>query len=358
MSACRQCLIAAFARAGVVEALESRGISVSSAGSLFELGPLAARELLTERGTPVETPELDLPEEMWTICRHCDDFPPEFTKFERTSDIPHVIFGVGRRERLTELADRPSVAIVGARRATAYGREVAWQLSGELAKNGVTVISGMALGIDGAAHRGAMNSKGSTIAVLAGSPDAPYPRSHRLLHEQIRASGCVISESPPGAQVRRWGFVARNRLIAALADLTVFVEGRENSGARHTVEFATELDLPVGAVPGPVTSPMSSGPNALLAEGAGVELIRSAEDALGVLGAQWSDRQLELPALDLAPEEARVFEALLSGARTPRELARSLDDLPPREIAQILGTLELAGHIVRTSSGGYERHFG
>lgn len=358
MSACDKCLIASFARAGVVEALESRGVSVSAAASLLGLEPLEAKELLSARGTPVASCEPELPDSVWSLCRHNADFPEGFTAFERRSDVPHVIYGCGSRDDLLALTARPAVAIVGARRATAYGREVAWQLSQGLAAAGVTIVSGMALGIDGAAHRGALNAKGPTVAVLAGPADEPYPRSHRLLYEQICDAGCAISESPPGSQARRWSFVARNRLIAALSDLTIFVEGQEGSGARHTVDFATDLGIPVGAVPGPVTSPLSTGPNALLAEGAGVELIRSAEDVVEILGGGWSERATQLPGADLPPDQARVHDAVLAGARSANELARELEGLSAQAIARILGDLELSGHVVRTSSGRYERKLG
>lgn len=357
MSACEECLAASSARAGVVEALESRGFAVSAAGAMLGLGPFQAAERLGAQGTPVSSPEAELPAGTWTLCGHCSEFPVGLTRFERASDIPHVIYGVGSMEQLLALQRQAAVAIVGARRATAYGREVAWQLAADLAAGGTTVISGMALGIDGAAHRGALSRRGSTIAVLAGGPDRAYPRSHRLLHEQICDSGCVISESPPGTQARRWAFVARNRLIAALSNLTVFVEGQESSGARHTVDFATDLGVAVGAVPGPVTNPMSSGPNALLAEGVGVEVIRSADDVRNLLGIALAPQQ-PLAGLELAGDQQRVFDALGSGARTPDQLARELPDLDSRGIARMLGALELAGHVERTRAGDYQRKLG
>ncbi len=294
------------------------------------------------------------PEGLWTICQHDADFPARLTQFENAADVPHVLHGLGRRSLISDLGQRPAVAVVGARRAMAYGREVAYQLARDAAAAGITVVSGMALGIDGAAHRGALQGGGRTIAVLAGGVERPYPRSHRLLHEQILDSGTVVSESPCGVEARRWSFVSRNRIIAGLADITVFVEGSENSGARHTVGFAEELDTLVGVVPGPVTSPMSAGPNALLGE-VGILPIRSIDDvtaALGVCGP--CQEQLGQHAASGEHEE-ELLAQLAAGARDARSLAEALPQIEPREIMRLLGALELRGVLQRTASGQYEQ---
>ncbi|MBJ7348008.1 MAG: DNA-protecting protein DprA, partial [Thermoleophilaceae bacterium] len=186
-----------------------------------------------------------------SVCRHDALYP---LGLHDLCDAPQVIHICGDVNRLKQLTKQPTVAVVGARRATAQGREVAYRLGRETAAAGVTVVSGMAFGVDAAAHRGALAADGQTIAVLAGAPSRAYPSSNAALHREIIADGLVISEFPPGAKVARWSFPARNRLIAALAQLTVIVEGRRGSGSIHTAEFAAELGRMVAAVPGSVVS--------------------------------------------------------------------------------------------------------
>ena len=172
------------------------------------------------------------------------------------------------------------MTIVGARRATSYGREVARELGRELAAAGMIVVSGLAFGIDGCAHRGALDA-GRTIAVLGCGPDVAYPASHRTLWRRICETGLVISEFPPGATPWRWTFPARNRIMAALAGMTVVVEAATRSGSLITTDLAADLGRDLGAVPGPVTSRASAGPNGLLASGAHV--IRDAQDVLDAM---------------------------------------------------------------------------
>ena len=197
--------------------------------------------------------------------------------------------------RAEALETEPAVAIVGARRGTAYGLEVARGFGGALTAAGVSVVSGLAIGVDSAAHVGALERPGAApVAVLAGGADVPYPASKRRLHAAVAARGCVVSELPPGFNAYRWCFVARNRLIAGLADLTVVVEATERSGSLTTADFAEQLGRPVGAVPGPVTSRFSSGTNLLLAAGAAV--VRDARDVLDhLLGPATSSRTRRRP---------------------------------------------------------------
>jgi DNA processing protein len=294
-------------------------------------------------------------EGLWTVCRHDPEYPERLRLFSQLSDVPAVIYGVGSKKLFDQLTDANGLAIVGARRASAYGREVAYSLGNEASAAGMIVVSGMALGVDGAAHRGALQGGGRTIAVLAGGPELPYPRSHRLLHEQIRTAGCVISENPPGAQAQRWAFVARNRVIAGLAAMTIFVEGSEDSGAMHTVRFAEELGAEIGSVPGPITGPLSTGPNKLLST-EGVVVIRGIDDVLGPLATGFNSPQLPGFATDQVDEfGGTILELIAAGDRTPRELAQSLPACTPREISRALGQLELLGLIERESSGQYVR---
>lgn len=316
----------------------------------------------------VEEISVHLPREtsLWSICHHSGDFPKRLAVLD---EAPLVVYGLGRRDLVVALSsedEERGVAVVGARRASGYGREVAYRMAGDLAAAGVAVISGMALGIDGAAHRGALRGGGKTIAVLAGGPDRVYPPSHRELHRQIVECGAIISERPPGALSRRWGFPARNRLIAALADLTVVVEGTLASGARHTIDFAQQLGQNPVAVPGPVNSPLSDTPNEMLHEGA--LPVRDARDVLDIIcGAGghprlpgFDDQPLSienpsksLPEPLLNPPLDAVLRCIRAGDCTLQKVAESLPELTAREIAASLGELELRGLAGRDARGGF-----
>ena len=192
---------------------------------------------------------------------------------------PAVLFHRGALAAL----DRPRVAVIGTRRCTHAGRSVARQLGRDLAGAGVCVVSGLALGIDGAAHVGALEAAGAApVAVVGTGLDVVYPRQHGDLWAAVASAGAILSEYPLGTRPERWRFPARNRIIAALADVVVVVESHAAGGSMHTVDAAIERDRTVMAVPGPVRSPASSGTNALLA--AGCAPARDAEDVLVALG--------------------------------------------------------------------------
>ena len=212
------------------------------------------------------------------ICR-CDERYP--APLRELPDAPAVLHVLGDPERFVTLVERDCVAIVGARRGTPYGLEQARGLGRALAAAGVTVVSGMALGVDSAAHVGALDGGGTTLAVLAGGVERPYPSSKRQLHARIAAAGAVVSELPPGTAVRRWTFPARNRIIAALGRLTVVVEAGERSGSLITAALSLDLGRDVAAMPGLVTSPASAGTHALIVDGA--RLVRGAHDVLELL---------------------------------------------------------------------------
>lgn len=224
------------------------------------------------------------PDDVWTVKIDDPDYPESLKAIETT---PPVIYGIGNREAFTSCTPENTVSIVGTRRGTAYGREVTYSTSNELATRGVTIVSGMRLGIDGAAHRGALQANGTTIAVTAGGPDEPYPRSHRLLHAQIAEKGCIISENPPGYKVHHADVVNRQRIIAALAGVTVFTEGTTTSLGRTAALFAQTYGLPLAAVPGPVTSPMSASPNDLLAKGLAT-VVQNADDVQAILNVEYA----------------------------------------------------------------------
>lgn len=193
------------------------------------------------------------------VCRHADLYP---TTLDVLDDPPAVLFARAAPGRLEQLLGERLVAIVGARRCSSYGAEVAESLGRGLSAAGVTVVSGLALGIDAAAHRGAAAAGTNAIAVLASGADVPYPRSHRSLYESICAGGAVVSELPPGTRPYRWSFPARNRIMAALTEITVVVEAAEGSGSLITTSFAQQIGREVAAVPGRVTHRGAAGATA------------------------------------------------------------------------------------------------
>jgi DNA processing protein len=259
---------------------------------------------------------------------------------------PAVLYVAGS---LADLLGGESVAIVGSRRASPYGLDVARGLGRGLAVSGITVVSGMALGIDSAAHAGALGARGPTVAVLPASANRAYPPGKRALHRRIVAEGAVVSELGPGSDVWRWMFPARNRIIAALAAMTVVVEAGERSGALVTARLARGIGRPVGAVPGRVTTPQAAGPNGLLATGACV--VRGAQDILDHLfGAgervAGGARRPEPPA-----ELRTLLAAIAEGHETAAALARA--GFEPENGLAALAALELEGFVRRGAGGRF-----
>jgi DNA processing protein len=282
------------------------------------------------------------------ICRHDQRYPASLRALPDAPAILHVAGSVDRFVELTAV-EQPTAAVVGARRASPYGISVGRGLGRGLAAAEVTVVSGMALGIDSAAHVGALEVSGPTIAVLAGSADRAYPRSKEHVYRSIRDTGCIVSEIPPGTSAQRWCFPARNRLIAALARVTVVVEGMERSGSLITAEFARDMGRDVGAVPGQITSPLAAGPNALIADGAHV--IRNAEDVLDLACGvgQWQRRR---PAEESVPRHLRALHlAVAAGAATPESLRAH--GFPITAALSGLAELELLGFVRRAIGGRY-----
>lgn len=255
------------------------------------------------------------------------------------------------RGSLDALATR-RVAIVGTRRCTWSGRLVARSLGRELAEAGVCVVSGLALGIDGEAHAGVLEVEGaSPVGVVGTGLDVVYPARHARLWESVAGTGALVSEYPLGTGPERWRFPARNRLIAALAEVVVVVESTERGGSMHTVDAALERDRMVLAVPGPVRSPASAGTNGLLA--AGCPPCRDAGDVLVALGlTRREPAHAGEPTVDDA-DLARVLEALGWEPATLDELAERLD-APLGPVAVHLTRLANAGWVVQRS-GWWER---
>jgi DNA processing protein len=258
-------------------------------------------------------------------------------------DPPPGLFLRGRAA--CDLLERPTVAVVGARACSPYGTAVALSLGRELAAAGVLVISGLARGIDAAAHRGALAGGGPTAAVLGCGIDRDYPRAHAQLAAEVAATGLIVSEYPPGVEPAPWRFPARNRIVAALAQATVVVEARERSGALITADLALDEGREVMAVPGEITSALSNGTNALLRIGA--TPVTSSADVLAAIGFEALP-----PAVPAVGDEAAAILALVADGPTGvDELARR-SGLGAGQLASALVELELAG-LVGESDGVY-----
>lgn len=288
-------------------------------------------------------------------------------------DPPAVLYAMGR----LDLVERPAVAMVGARRATSYGLQIASSFARQLARAGVTVVSGLALGIDATAHAATLEANGATIAVQGTGVDVPYPRANTALHARIAREGLVLSELPPGRTAHAGAFPRRNRLIAALADVVVVVEAGTKSGSLITAQLGVALGRMVAAVPGPIDRESSMGANLLLRDGA--QTVTSVDDVLGLLAltprgragvatlrATHHDEQVplelsessklpeppDLPPTPFAPgsPESRVFEVLSFGPQGPDELVRACA-IAPRDIGIAIANLVLTDAIRVDSSG-------
>lgn len=266
-------------------------------------------------------------------------------------DPPACLFVRGRS--LAELG--VAVAVVGARICSPYGRDSAVGLASQLAEAGLTVVSGAALGIDGAAHDGALAGGGHTVAVLGSGLDRPHPRTNEALIARIGTEGTVVTEYPPGTTAQPRWFPARNRIIAALSNAVLLVEGAEGSGSLQTAEFGEDMGRQLMAVPGPIDSPLGAAPHGLIRDGAA--LVADADDALAALG--FLDRhqvpklQGEIPGATGASSEERVL-AVLSGRPSSLEAVSEAAGVTADRAMVALSALELRGE-VRVEGGRYRR---
>ena len=254
---------------------------------------------------------------------------------QQIHDPPRALFLRGAAD--PEILALPAVAIVGARACSPYGAQVARMLGRELAAAGLVVVSGLARGIDGEAHRGALDAGGLTVAVLGCGIDRDYPAAHAELARRICQRGLIVSEYEPGVEPAPWRFPARNRIIAGLTAVTVIVEARERSGALITADFALEDGREVLAVPGEITGTLSTGTNRLLRQGA--TPLTTADDVLELFGLAASERPR---GPTVGPSATAVLERLADGAASADELARTTG-LEPGPLAAALAELELAG---------------
>jgi DNA processing protein len=278
-----------------------------------------------------------------------DDYPAPLSDLDHIAPdqrlSPPVLFSIGN----SALLRTTLVAIVGTRRATPYGERVTANIAAALARAGAGIVSGMARGIDAAAHVAALSATGATIAVLGTGVDVAYPTAHRALRERIATTGLLLSEELPGDRANGGSFPKRNRIIAALADVTIVTEAPTRSGALITARYATDLGRTVAAVPGPIDSPQSAGTNCLLRDGA--YAIASVDDALGLIHAAIPTRQV--PTLD-DPGERAVWDALGQGPTDIDSLAERAR-LSARACLAIVSALEVRGVIECALTGEIRR---
>jgi len=254
---------------------------------------------------------------------------------------PQLLFSLGE-----PVTDAPTVGIVGTRKCTAYGQRCAFEMGAALAEAGVSVVSGLAIGIDAAAHRGALSvtaaNRGCPIGVVGSGLDIIYPKTNASLWHQVAANGTLLSETPPGVGPERWRFPARNRIIAALSDALVVVESHERGGSLLTVDEAQLRDVPVGAIPGPITSNSAAGTNRLLADGATPVL--DADDVLAMIG---HHRPSSISSADPIDIQSGVLDALGWSAKTLEQLCAGLS-LTTVEVAMEVERLVQLGLCARS----------
>jgi DNA processing protein len=282
-----------------------------------------------------------------TKCMKINSISPQKHKYlqiiNTIAKVPETLYFIGNLP-----TDRqPTVAIVGTRKPTAYGKEVTYQLAYELAKRGVVIISGLALGIDGVAHRGVLDAGGTTIAVLACGLDTMYPAAHKnLADEIIKSGGAIISEYAPDVEARDFQFLARNRIVSGLSDAVIVTEAAIRSGTLATVHHALDQGREVFAVPGNITSPLSAGCNALIKQGAAP--VTSFDDILEIIAPDLLTAQQSL-ALGNNPLETKIIELLQSGVRDGDQLLGE-SSADASDFSQALTMMEING-VIRSLGG-------
>jgi DNA processing protein len=314
------------------------GVPEGEWGALFARAAAAAR---VDAATPRDGA---------AVCIHDDCYP---TALRDLPDPPRALFHSGPLDRLLRLTEERTVAVVGTRTPSEQGRRAAADLGRGLAAAGITVVSGMALGIDAICHRGALDGGEGVLAVLASGADVASPRSNVALYREIRSVGTVVSEMPWGASPWPWLFPARNRIMAALAELTVVVEAALRSGSLITATFAGDLNRTVAAMPGAPGARITAGNNDLVKDGALV--IRDARDVLDDLYGTSDSAKLQI---DLArdriadqPELIKLLDAVEIGASLDEMSART--GLSARELRAALTRLERTGLVRRSGLGSY-----
>lgn len=276
-----------------------------------------------------------------------DDYPSNLVEIHQP---PWILYYRGDLSKMDL-----SLAIVGSRQATPYGRAAAIQMARDLVRAGFVVVSGFARGIDAAAHQGAIAGEGRTAAVFGCGLDVIYPREHRLLYEEVVQNGAVISEFPLGNQPLSLNFPARNRIISGMSLGTLVVEGREKSGSLITAEFALEQGRDVFAIPGPVNSEFSRGPHKLIKQGA--KLVEEVNDILEEYSHLISEPlQIRFAEFDYPAEYKNLMDLLSLDPIHLDKICQKLK-ISPEKMAGLLLQLELSGHIRQLNGGYYVRNF-
>ncbi len=269
------------------------------------------------------------------VLKNHKQYPPYLLEI---SAPPKQLFYIG--EPITDYL--PAVTIVGSRKLTSYGKDVTYRLAYDLAKQGITIISGLALGADGVAHQGAIEAGGRTIAILANGLDQITPRSHRnLAINLLKKGGTIVSEYETGMPALKQNFVARNRIISALSDMTIITESAQAGGSLRTANFAVEQNKIVGAIPGNITSSQSIGTNNLLKSGASP--ITCAQDVLHLLGIASKEKAREDVFGD-SKEEQIIIDLMKAGITELDELQQK-SQLKPSIFSQTITMLELSSKI-------------
>lgn len=268
--------------------------------------------------------------------------------FGELSYPPAGLWYLGDPESIEGAPER-HVAIVGTRECSAYGERTAARMASACAKAGLVVVSGLARGIDAAAHRAALEAGGKTIAVMGTGADVPYPAGHRSLHEAITRSGAVVSEMEPGMKAFPGCFPRRNRLIAALSKVTLVVEAGFKSGAMNTARHAEDLNREIAAVPGQIDDPRSAGTNALIRDHA--HPIIDVEELLALFGLSTSKGARDAQSLSKVDAMDAALLALVGPREQDLELIAFQAGLSGRHVADRLTRLELEGLVVRGSAG-------
>ncbi len=316
------------------------------------LGGRHKRDLM-ERHAQFQPDQLPPAAEVQRICRHDPRYPVAL----RGAGAPRILHVAGGVERMRALLAQPAVAIVGTRRASDYGMEIAYGLARGLAASGITVVSGLAEGIAAAAHQGALRAgahQGAlqagarTVTVTAGGVDVANPASWRGLHRSIAAAGCALAELPCGAAARGWCHIARARIVAALARVVIVVEAHEHPAELLHAQLAAAAGATVAAVPGRVSAPAARGPHQLLRGGA--LLVRDPQDVLDVLyGVGVHRAAVSHPAP--GGRLRAVLEQVGAGNDTVAKL--TVGDTPANEVLVALAELELGGAVARGDGGRY-----
>jgi DNA processing protein len=326
-------------------------MSVDELRQVQDIGENRARKITGFHQWDIVQKEIDRAEKnnVRLITREDEAYPG---MMRNACGSPNVLYVKGDLKE----ADRYSIAMVGSRTSTAYGLQVAEKMGFTLASSGLTVVSGMARGIDSASHRGALKSQGRTIAVLGSGIDMPYPPENRKLMDEIASSGAVISEFPFGTLPNKENFPRRNRIISGLSLGVIVIEATLDSGSLITVAYALEQGREVFAVPGNVTSRNSSGTNDLIKKGA--KLVESAEEVLdelrpqikGILREEQTARKKSLPAM--TDDEKTLYNSLGDEPKHIDSIIREMH-IPTSKALSALLSLELKG-VIRQTQG---KHF-